>query len=512
MGDFVVVPLYSKIASAFPHDAFFVDLCISGSMIGMMAGSVIAGVAAKRIASKHIATAGIILYSAMGGLCYVFSWSVAAVAVFRLIMGASYGLVIPSAYNLIDEFYETERDRGRMIGFFNASMGVVGMFTTGLSGFLGTFSWQSSFLLYLIAAPVAVLVQISVPTKGISSISDEDEVANYDQKRTFHSKSIPSLAVVLICSFFGFNCIYNSGVFESSFVALTVSDDAIELASLFASAATIGGVLSSLLFDRAAQLLGDKIPPVVFVMLSAGMLVVAFGGNALLDVAGYFVLGIGCGTGPLALHIAPRVKKLIAFDYGTRMLEKLRENAKAAGIGNIETLQGSWYDLEPGEGIPLCDVAITRWSPAQGDILKFSRCARRWCWSISSVELKFSEGGFQSPGSYWCRSTIDESLNTTPRPCGRKFGLNVHFNLLYDHGANPSINYLTDVRRMGADTFDNLVEKVLGKPADDRTEDHILQMRGMVERDAHRLADGTWEYVRTHMIAIMGWDPNEVVL
>ena len=223
------------------------------------------------------------------------------------------------------------------------------------------------------------------------------------------------------------------------------------------------------------------------------------------------VLDIGCGTGPLTVHVAPRVKRMVAFDFGQRMLERLRANCAERGIDNVETLQGNWYDMEPGTGLPICDVAITRWSPAQGDILKFSRCARRWCWSVSSVESKFAEGGAQPAGMYWCRSTVDESLNMTPRPCARKYGLNVHFNLLYDHGANPTVSYLVDEKRTEAATREELLEEVLGKPPADLPDGAREGALAMIGRDISQTDDGLWVHHRKHTIAIMGWDPNEIV-
>lgn len=208
------------------------------------------------------------------------------------------------------------------------------------------------------------------------------------------------------------------------------------------------------------------------------------------------VLDVCCGTGPLTVHVAPRVKKVIALDHGAHMLELLRANCAERGIGNVETLQGNWYEMEPGREIPICDVAITRWSPALGDILRFSRCASRYCYAIETCELEFADGGFQDTG-FWCRSTVDEGLNTTPRPCGRKYGFNVHFNLLYDHGANPTVNYVANEERTVAASKEELLRIVVGPPA-------------LVENDIHQEEDGSWVHCRKHVIAIMGWDPNEI--
>ena len=164
------------------------------------------------------------------------------------------------------------------------------------------------------------------------------------------------------------------------------------------------------------------------------------------------VLDICCGAGPLAVNLAPRVARVIACDYGDRMLEHVRSNALARGLSNVETLKADWFAGEPGEIIPVCDVAVTRWSPAQGNILRFSRFATRRCYSIATCA---PYDGSQPPRPagkdgrhFWLRSTTDASLNETPRPNGRKYGYNVHFNILYDHGANPTLTYVSNGKGM----------------------------------------------------------------
>ncbi len=222
------------------------------------------------------------------------------------------------------------------------------------------------------------------------------------------------------------------------------------------------------------------------------------------------VIDIGCGAGPLALFVAPRVQELVAFDCGEQMLAILRDNAHARGISNIQTIQGNWYEAEPGRDFPVCDVAITRWSPAQGDILKFSRCARRYCYSVSSCAPAFEKDGFSRAG-YWCRSTVDETMNRTPRPCARKYGFNVHFNLLYDAGANPVINYIEEGFELIGDSkeavFAQLAERF---SAEDESSDTGRPTCLPFENKIMQRSDGTWYLNHRHRIVIMGWDPREI--
>lgn len=245
--------------------------------------------------------------------------------------------------------------------------------------------------------------------------------------------------------------------------------------------------------------------------------------EALKLLPGDTVLDIGCGTGPLTMNIAPRVKRVIAQDFGEDMLRLVRQNAVDRGLSNVETLQGNWHTMEPGVDLPICDVAICRWSPAQGDILKMSRCATRQCYSLMTCAPRFEKDGFEH-GGFWCRSTVNEDLNTSPRPCARKYGFNVHFNLLYDHGANPTVSYVSDEKITFAGTREELIDKLLSKhrpptkeesgDADgesDGTRSDRTMLTKVIEPDIFQDADGRWIHRRRMTLAILGWDPREVV-
>ncbi len=219
------------------------------------------------------------------------------------------------------------------------------------------------------------------------------------------------------------------------------------------------------------------------------------------------VLDIGCGTGPLTMNIAYRVKKVIAQDFGAGMLERVESNARERGLSNVEVLQGNWHAMEPGRELPICDVAIARWSPAQGNILKMSRCAKRRCYSLMSVAPRFEEPGKTCSG-YWCRSTVDEAANTSPRPCARKYGFNVHFNILYDRGANPTISYVENERTAQAASKEELIGKLL--PNRTGVKGSGAGLVRMIEEGICE-ENGIWVYRSVSRIAVLGWDPREVV-
>jgi len=68
------------------------------------------------------------------------------------------------------------------------------------------------------------------------------------------------------------------------------------------------------------------------------------------------LLDVGCGPGTFALYYAPLVKKVVAFDFSPKMLEKLKNNIEENGFKNIEVfkedIEGDW------KNIPICDIAL----------------------------------------------------------------------------------------------------------------------------------------------------------
>lgn len=215
------------------------------------------------------------------------------------------------------------------------------------------------------------------------------------------------------------------------------------------------------------------------------------------------VLDVCCGTGPLTVWLAPRVKRVIAFDYGANMLEYVRQKAERLGLNNISYMQGNWHSMEPGIDFPQADIAVTRHSPAQGDILKFSRCAKKYCYSLwNCADYRSEPSMTDAPAKWICSENEEEKCGR--RPEARLYGYNVHFNLLYDMGANPTIQYATDKTEYIADSREKLYDMALnGKTPSP-------EMLPMLDRSISQLEDGRFRYCRISKISILGWDPNEL--
>ena len=218
------------------------------------------------------------------------------------------------------------------------------------------------------------------------------------------------------------------------------------------------------------------------------------------------VVDVCCGPGPLTVWIAPRVKQVTAYDYGENMLAYVKEKAEKKGLLNIEYLQGNFYTMEPGTDAPVFDVAVTRHSPAQGDILRFSRWAKKRCYSLCNV---YPARQPDSRSTLWIKSAKagGGQLNYSSRPDGRLYGVNVHFNLLYDMGADPELKYVIDVMHVvRADVEEIYRERLRGRPFSKEEFDYWRErMAGQLERK-----DGGWVYTEQTKMSILSWDPSAI--
>ncbi|WP_122090109.1 class I SAM-dependent methyltransferase [Halalkalicoccus subterraneus] len=71
------------------------------------------------------------------------------------------------------------------------------------------------------------------------------------------------------------------------------------------------------------------------------------------------VLDIGCGTGAIALALAPDAKRVVGRDISEGMMEKAREKAEQQGLDNVEFGEGRFR--EPDYNDPV-DIVVSNFA------------------------------------------------------------------------------------------------------------------------------------------------------
>ena len=217
------------------------------------------------------------------------------------------------------------------------------------------------------------------------------------------------------------------------------------------------------------------------------------------------VLDVGCGTGPLSIPLARRVKKVYALDSSQAMLNILMEKARSQGLSNIVPILGNWYEMEPGRDFPICDIAAARHAPCQSDILGFSKAASQYCYSLWNVAPLEEENYHENPGVLSAPGENPGRVYNEPN--GRLFGFHVHFNILYDAGANPEVKY--DIERK--DYVGHSPEEILNQifpplPGPGCIPEALLKQI----RSGIREKGGVFYYQKVRRVSILGWNPQDI--
>lgn len=262
------------------------------------------------------------------------------------------------------------------------------------------------------------------------------------------------------------------------------------------------------------------------------------------------VLDACCGAGRLTIPMARRAKSVTALDAGEQMLGFCAAYARREGLTNVTTLHCDWHQSTPGVDFPKHDIAVACISPAMADVVKFSGAATRYCYFLSftgpayrfvMAELFRGCGGpfdpenrrrdhhRPHPGSGQERMHRS-GREHMPRDGGkgmpqarrehmhrsggermpRDSGLNIPFNILYDLGATPTVNYASGAWEHTAETKEQVLDYLASL--------HSLpldagQRERLAENAAPRmeqLENGCWRYAYPSQMYVLGWDPNQL--
>ena len=101
------------------------------------------------------------------------------------------------------------------------------------------------------------------------------------------------------------------------------------------------------------------------------------------------VLDVGCGTGTLAVPLAPRVASVTAIDFSAGMIDGLEQRCAHDGIQNVTAILAGWDDDWDQLGIGVHDLAIASRSLIVDDLgaalLKLDAAARQMACVIPPV-------------------------------------------------------------------------------------------------------------------------------
>ncbi|MGQ9862817.1 MAG: class I SAM-dependent methyltransferase [Thiobacillaceae bacterium] len=160
------------------------------------------------------------------------------------------------------------------------------------------------------------------------------------------------------------------------------------------------------------------------------------------------LLDVGCGTGAIALALAPRLTQVYGLDYSLGMLEVMMRNAQALGLTNVVPIRRAWED--DWTDVPVCDVVTASRSTTVMDmadaLAKLDSKARRRVYLTNMVGGRFID------------PEIAELLGRSRPPLPDYIYI---VNILYQMGRHPRLDYIeSDNRLAGAESLDEFLRKV----------------------------------------------------
>ena len=163
MADCVIYPITNYIYGAYPENVGAVNWILSGPCLLLCLSSLVAPAILKKISRKQLLVFAAVLFI-IGGVGNLFAFeSVLLFAVCRTVVGISQGLTNVVAVAILADAYADEAKRAKMLGYFNASMNVVGMICSYICGKMAAVSWQTPFKLYWISIPILIMTVLFVP-------------------------------------------------------------------------------------------------------------------------------------------------------------------------------------------------------------------------------------------------------------------------------------------------------------------------------------------------------------
>lgn len=219
-------------------------------------------------------------------------------------------------------------------------------------------------------------------------------------------------------------------------------------------------------------------------------------------------LDVCCGPGRISVPMAKRAKKVTAIDASPKMLSLCKENAKKAGVLNLETVLMDWEDDESVETLEKHDIVLASRSVGMRDLEKLCNLANKYVviviWSygypsIPEITGKLFEGA------------EDESKKPfRPRfpKRDRRLGNNLLYNKVYDMGYEPNLKIVKDGFKKNYSSKDEAYEdlKLLGKNLD---QDKMDRFKYNADKFIRENEDGTFTFEAKTKTLVMWWEPEQ---
>lgn len=164
MADVVLSPIINNLYVEFAADPeWILNFAITGGALVSLVVMMIAGKMCDRYDKKIILVSGFACF-AVGAICGGLVPSAYYFLAMRMLVYIGWGFVNTANFAIMADYFTDVQERGKVVGWYNCSMGLIGSVLTFASGMLTTIAWQNAFYAYLFAIPVLVMLVLFIPS------------------------------------------------------------------------------------------------------------------------------------------------------------------------------------------------------------------------------------------------------------------------------------------------------------------------------------------------------------
>lgn len=206
------------------------------------------------------------------------------------------------------------------------------------------------------------------------------------------------------------------------------------------------------------------------------------------------VLDMGCGSGTIAVAVAPYVRSVTAVDFSARMLDAVRERCAALNIDNVTCIQGRWEEDWDGLGIGMHDVTVASRSLVADDLRE----------SIKKLDGRALEKVFVS--TVVGDGPFDRMLyNAVGRPLDLGPDYIYNYNLLYQMGILANVAFIEESRNKLYESHEDALRSMMWMLDSLKPDEEVKLRRHLHEHLVHE--DGGWRlsYDRIVSWAVLWW-------
>ena len=330
MAGAAISPALGLIAKAFPEASpTMIKLILTAPSIMIIPFSFLSSYLTSKLPKRTIILIGLLIYL-VGGIGPQIASSIEVLLLFRLILGAGVGLVMPLSMSLINDYFQG-KERTKMMGYNSAFSNLGGILTMLLAGWLATFGWRVPFNVYFLGLFIFILVFIYLP-KG------ELQKPRKNEKKT----RLPLAVFGYALAMGGIMLAYYSIATNIAIYLEQSNLGGTTLAGTVISFTTVGGMITSLFLVQIESAFKKLVIPIMLLGMAVAFLLLTFTHSLPLIIVSVCLIGFGQGSlFPIlvlkALDSVPfhQADQAIAVTSSFTFLGQFLSPIVLDGIGNI---------------------------------------------------------------------------------------------------------------------------------------------------------------------------------